>query len=130
MSIATDLLGFFRTEWADRLTDSCVVKRETGSSFSDVTGVSTPTYTTNYTGACLVRPLGPSEASFGQELLEVRGYTVFLPYSETDQLPGDLVDVTSTTDGFLTGKQFVVRNVNGDTYITNRALICEEVASG
>lgn len=134
MSIATDLLSFFRTEWADRLTDTCVVKRETGESFSDVTGVSTPTYTTNYSGPCLVRPVfGPREAGdelFGQELLQTRRYVVHVPYTEADQLPGDLVDITSVTDSFLTGKQFVVMNVPGDTLVTNRGLICEEVVSG
>lgn len=131
MSIATDFAAFTRTNfWPSRFTDSCVVKRETGESFSDITGVSTPTYTPNYTGACLARPLSASEAVFGQELLQTRGYMVLLPFSETDQLPGDLVDMTSTIDPFFTGKQFVVRNVHGDGYAGKRALVCEEVASG
>lgn len=130
MSIATDLLAFFRTEWASRFTDSCIIKRVTGEGFNETTGVTTPTYTTNYSGPCLVRPLSASEAAFGQELLQIRGYTVHIPYSETDQLPGDLVDITSATDPFLTGKQFVVKNPPGDTYVTNRGLICEEVVSG
>ena len=130
MSVPTDTLSFFRTQWATRLVDTCVVKRITGNSFSDTTGVNTPTYTTQYSGDCLVRPLAPGSAEFGQELVETRGYTVFVPYDEEDPLPDDLVDITSTFDGFLDGKQFVVRNIAGDTYDTVRRLICQEVVGG
>ena len=127
MSVASDSLAFFRTQWTGRLVDTCTVKRITSTSFNDSTGVRTPTYTTQYTGACLVRPLAPGSAEFGQELAELRGYTVFVPYDETDPLPDDLVDIVSTFDGFLNGKQFVVRNVAGDTYDTVRRLHCQEV---
>lgn len=127
MSEATDLLPFFQTEWAKRFTDSCVVKRATGQSFSDITGTYTPTYTTNYSGPCLIRPLNAGDLSVGEEQVGTRGYAVFIPYTETDQLRGDVVDVTSATDAFLTGKSFVVSNLPGDTYITKRTLICDEV---
>lgn len=122
-----DLLPFFRTHWATRFTDTCVVKRFATNVLNATTGVYEPTYTNNYSGPCLVRPLTPADAQAGQELVATRGYAVFLPYTEDDQIPGDFVDVTSATDTFLTGKQFVVRNVNGDTYVTNRELQCEEV---
>ena len=130
MSVASDSLAFFRTQWTDRFVDTCVVKRITSTSFNDSTGVRTPTYTTQYSGACLVRPLTPGSAEFGQELVELRGYTVFVPHDEGDPLPDDLVDITSTFDGFLNGKQFVVRNVAGDTYDTVRRLHCQEVVNG
>jgi Family of unknown function (DUF6093) len=127
MSLATDTLAFFRGQWADRFTDSCVVKRTATSVLNQTTGVYEPTFTTNYSGPCLVRPMAPADEEAGQELVATRGYSVFLPYTEDDQLPGDLVDITSATDTFLTGKQFVVRNIPGDTYVTRRELICEEV---
>lgn len=130
MSIPTSTLAFFRTEWATRFTDSCIVKRRTGSTLNQTTGVNEPTYTTNYDGPCLVRPLSAAAEDAGQELVATRGYQVFIPYTEDDQLPEDLVDITSATDTFLTGKTIVVTNVHGDTYNTRRALICEEVVSG
>lgn len=130
MSIATDLLPFFRTQWATRLTDTCVVKRFATNVLNQTTGVYEPTYANNYSGPCLVRPLSAAEVQVGQELVATHGYTVFLPSTEDDQLPEDIVDVTSATDTFLTGKSFVVTNVEGDTYNTVRRLICEEVVSG
>lgn len=130
MSIPTGTLAFFRTQWALRFTDTCVVKRFATNVLNQTTGVVEATYTNNYSGPCLVRPNSAAEAQAGQELVATRGYTVFLPYTEDDQLPEDLVDVTSATDTFLTGKQFVVTNVEGDTYVTVRRLICEEVVSG
>lgn len=132
MTAVTDAVAFFRSsgQWPSRMVDTCVVKRVTGSTFNDTTGVRTPTYTTQYSGACLVRPLQAGSVEFGQELVETRGYTVFVPYDETDPLPDDLVDVTSTFDGLLNGKQFVVRNIHGDTNLTVRRLTCQEVVSG
>lgn len=130
MSIPTALLPFFRTQWATRFTDSCVVKRRTGSTLNQTTGVNEPTYANNYSGPCLVHPLTPGATDAGQELVATRGYTVFIPYTEDDQLPEDLVDITSATDTFLTGKTIVVTNVEGDTYNTVRHLTCEEVVSG
>lgn len=127
MSEVSTLLPFWQARWLTRMVDSCVVKRVTSTSFNDTTGVRTPTYTTQYSGVCLVRPLSPGSVEFGQELVETRGYTVFVPYTEEDPLPDDLVDITSTSDGFLDGKQFVVRNVPGDTHVTVRRLLCEEV---
>ena len=51
---------------------------------------------------------------------------VLVPYDEADPLPGDLVDVTSTTDSRLNGNQLVVLAVGGDSYNTVRKLFCEE----
>ena len=74
--------------------------------------------------------MSASEADFGQELAELRMYDVFIPYTEFDPLPGDLVDVTSATDSGLTGKQFTVRNIQFDTYVTRRHLVCEDIVNG
>lgn len=131
MSEATDTLPFFRAQWAARLVDACVVKRDDGNpSFNESTGVYTRNFDTQYSGACLVRPLAASDADYGQELAELRAYSVFILYTETDPLPGDLVDITSATDSFLTGKQFTVKSVSGDTYNTRRQLLCEEQVNG
>lgn len=130
MSIPTDTLPFFRTQWASRFTDTCVIKRRTGFVLNQTTGVNDPTYSSNYEGPCLVRPLAEGQAEAGQELVATHGYTVFVPHTETGHLPEDLIDVTSVTDLDLTGKQFVITNVDFDTYVTVRRLTCEEVVSG
>lgn len=129
MSVATDHAAFFQAEWADRLVDSCVVKREASTSFSTTTGVYTPTYTTVTSSACLVRPAAAGAVQSGEHQTELRMYQVFIPYTVTGPLPDDLVDVTSTNDAFLNGKQFVVRNIAGDTYNHVRRLDCEEVVN-
>lgn len=126
MSVASDTLAYFRTEWAKRFVDSCIVKRETSASFSASTGVTTPTYTNQYSGSCLVRPMSATGASFGEQRTEARRYMVFIPYDENEPQVGDLVDVTSTRDGILNGKQLVVRNVGTDSYNTRRILDCED----
>lgn len=132
MSEATDTLAFFRTRWATRYTDTCVIKRHVVGPgvLNQSTGVYAPSYTTNYSGPCLIRPVQAGEQEAGQELLATHGYIVSIPYTENDQLPEDLVDVTSATDTYLTGRQFVVKNIPGDTYITDRKLVCEDVSSG
>lgn len=130
MSVASSMASFFRDQWSDRFVDSCVVKRETGTSFNDTTGVYSPTYTTQFDGSCLVRPKFADDEQSGERQAELRMYSVFIPYDEEDPLPDDLVDVTSTSDGFLDGKQFVVRNISGDTYMHRRELVCEEVVNG
>lgn len=131
MSFATSMASFFRTQWADRFTDSCVVKRETGTTFDGTTtGTYSIDYTNQFSGNCLVRPKRATDEQAGEQQAEIRMYSVFIPYDETDPEPDDLVDITSTNDSFLNGKQFVVRNVAGDTYMHRRELVCEEVVNG
>jgi hypothetical protein len=131
VTLPTEFATFFRTEWAKRFKDSCVVKRESSATFDATTsGTYSVTYSTQYSGVCLVRPKMQGDEQAGERQAEIRMYSVFVPYDETDPLPDDLVDITSTNDSFLNGKQFVVRNVYGDTYMHRRELVCEEVVDG
>lgn len=126
MSVATDKLAFFRTQWTDRFTDSCVVKEETGTILNQTTGVYEPTFTTRYSGACLVRPATDRDADYGQQLVVVFDHVVFIPWDETAPDVNHLIDVTSATDPKLTGKQFIIRGIPRDTYVTRRMLLCQE----
>jgi hypothetical protein len=126
VSIFTDTLGILQDRWAEELVDSCVLKELTGQSFNSTTGVYVDTYNTSYSGACLVRPARSSAVQAGQQQAEIRMYEVFVPYTVTDAEPDYLVDVTSS-DGYLTGRQLVVRNVRGDSYTAIRQLDCEDV---
>lgn len=124
---AVDLLPFFRTYWATRFTDSCVVKEETGTAFSDVTGQYTPTYTTRYTGGCLVRPATKSDVTYGQQLVVTFDHVVFLPWDATGPDVNHLVDITSATDPKLTGKTMTINGIPKDTYVTERTLLCQDL---
>lgn len=130
MSVATDVAAFFRNQWADRFEDTCAVKRAGSETFNSTTGVYETTYSTTYSGPCLIRPSANDDAQAGEQQAEIRFYTVFVPYTTTNVVPDDLVDVTSAHDDYLNGLQFVVRNVAGDTYNHVRKLRCEEVVNG
>ena len=126
MSLASDIQSFFQTKWANRLVDTCTVKRVSDSGFSTTSGSYSPTYTTVTTTSCLVRPSAQGDEVAGEAQQELRRYNVFISYQVTDLQPDDLVDITSTNDSYLNGKTFTVRNVRGDTYNHVRRLECEE----
>lgn len=129
----TDVVPFFRTWWESRLTNSgtsCLVKRPSSEVFNETTGTYDVTYSTCYSGACLVRPSSHDDEQSGERQVEIRYYNLFLPHTATDIQPDDLVDITSTTDSLLNGLQMVVRNVSADAYVTRRAVRVEEVVGG
>lgn len=130
MTTPTEYTGFFREWWESRFVDSCLVKRPSNQTFTESTGTYTVSYSTTYSGVCLVRPAGAGDEQSGEQQAEIRFYNVHVPYSVTTAQVDDLVDVTGTFDSYLTGKQFVVRNVSGDTYNHKRTLYCEEVVNG
>jgi Family of unknown function (DUF6093) len=127
MSLATDTLAFFRGQWAERFTDSCVVKRTNlPVTLNPTTGVYEPTFTTIYTGGCQVRPKTAMDADYGQQLVVVFDHVISIPWDEDGPTVNDMVDVTSTQDGKLTGKQFIVRGIPTDSLITHRILLCQD----
>lgn len=127
MSLASDSLQLFRGQWTSRLIDTCVVKTASGPPvFDPNTGQYTPAFTELYDGPCLVRPAAAGEATFGEARVATFEYTVFIPYTIEGIEPGHLVDVTSTHDPELDGRQLVVDNVSRDSYVTIRRLACTE----
>lgn len=132
MTVAAHITSF-RDLWADRFTDAsstCVIKRQTGESLNTTTGVITPTYTNQYSGVCIWRPGLRTDADAGEQQVEIRFGTLIVPYDTDGIKPDDLVDMTSTRDADLNGKQLVVRNVPADTYLTARKLFCEDNQGG
>lgn len=132
MSIPTSVAPFFRTQWQARMVDTCHIQRPTGTTLNTTTGVEVGTFadvygTTGTPAACLVRPSSASDADFGEQQTELRGYYVYVPYDETGIQPGDQVTITSTHDPMLDGLTFTVRNVQTDTYDHRRQLVCEDV---
>lgn len=129
-SIPLGVQSLFRTQWATRLVDTCLIEEINDSTrvFNDTTGVYADNPTTIYSGACLVRPVSRPdvEQTFGQELVDIQGFKIFVPYDETGVKPDHRVTVTSTNDGRLNGMVLYVRLVNSDTYNHVRELSCEE----
>lgn len=130
MTTPVSYASFFRTWWESRFEDSCLVKRPATQTFVESTGTYEVSYSTAYSGPCLVRPSAQDDAQSGEQQVEIRFYNVILPHTATDVEPDDLVDITSTNDSYLSGLQMVVRNVSGDTYNHKRVVRCEEVVGG
>lgn len=127
-SIAAQSLGFFRDQWASRFVDSCVIKELTDpdQGFDPETGVLAPSYTTIYSGPCLIRPEARAAAEYGEQTASRATYEVVIPHDESGPKPGHLVDLTSTRDAYLNGKTVTIRGIRADTYNTSRHLDCEE----
>lgn len=123
-------VSFFRTERVSRRTSTGVIKRLTGTTLNTTTLVLTPTYATQYSGPMLIRPASIDSADSGERQAELKFYFVDIPYDEIDPLPDDLVDISASPDAFFVGKQFVVRNIEGDDWNVKRYLWCEEVVNG
>jgi hypothetical protein len=131
MSEASDVLPFFRDRWATRFNGTCTITRTTGQTLNTTTGVYEGGSTaTRYSGACLVRPQAAASAEYGGEQVELRNYTVFIPYTATMIVPDDIVTVTSTTDAELNGETLIVTNVQMDEWNTRRRLDCEHNQGG
>ena len=135
MSLPTSVATIFQTAWVSRMVDTCHIQRLTGTTLNTGTGVEAPTYSDIYgtsgtPSACLVRPSSASDVDAGEQQTELRMYNVYIPHTETTVEPGDLVTITSTYDGQLTGSTFTVRNIQTDTYNHRRLLNCEEQVNG
>lgn len=124
MSIASNTVGLFRTQWADRFGDTGQLDRTTGQgTFNATTGqYDSPTVTPIWdgTGGCLIRPTARATADFGEEQSDVETYSIKVPYTATGAQPGDDFTVgTSEHDSDLDGVVFVVRGVVEDSYLTH-----------
>lgn len=135
MTIIGESVDFFRDRWAERFADAdadtCVITEPGEPTFDPGTGTYTPgAGTTIYDGACIVRPLTASDVQAGEQQVELRGYLVMVPWDTTGVGPDQLVAVTSTRDPVLNGKELVVRNVASDSYVTRRAVFCDDNQGG
>lgn len=120
MSIASTTVALFRSQWASRVVDSCVVTRYdyTNPSFSEATGLTTYPTSTPYSGECLVRPAGAAEKDFGEARRQQVDYDLYLPYDAAELEEGDEVAVTSTLDPNI--PTLTVLRGFQDTYLTKR----------
>jgi hypothetical protein len=141
LSIASDSVAMFRTEWADRLVDVCTIWHPV---MGDNRGAINPT-TLQYpapespivTGvACLARPSSEGEDSavlFGQEARTFSGVDVYTAFDLTSEVDlDDEVELTSSVnEPLFVGKRLIIRSITHDSYNTRRRLRCElDLGSG
>jgi hypothetical protein len=128
MSIPTDTIATFRTEWAARFVDTITVKRTTDRGTFNATTLAYDGGTdgTPYSGPGLARPLASKEtAQYGEQLVTATGIVIFLPYDAGvfDVEDEATIDV-SYGDTELEGKTVTVVAVTYDSYRTRQRLVC------
>jgi hypothetical protein len=114
------------------MIDSCTIKRVTGRSTDDNTGVVTPTYSTVYTGKCkLQRPSGDARRDVAEASIVVAPLELHLPIVGSEGIQtDDVVTVTaSTMDADSVGKVFRISGPARGTFRTARRLPVTEVTS-
>lgn len=112
-----------------RMTDTCIIRRQTGETTDPFSGVVTPVYATVYSGPCRVQQRDPSatpvEMGEGRRLM--LPLAVHLPVTVIGLAPGDEVEVTtSATDADLVGRVFLIRDLAHKAQATARRVGVEE----
>lgn len=105
------------------MVDTCTVRRRTGSATDRDTGASSPTYSTLYSGACMVqnsRPLSrPTDA--GQDFLLILRLDVYFPITVTGLQVGDEITITASVhDPDLPGRTFRIHDLAHKSFATAR----------
>ncbi len=129
MSVASNTVPEFRLRWAGRFVDAVTILRVASrGTFNETTlAYDTPTDSSEYSGAALIRPMSPAAvtALFGEQLVTGRIYSVFIPHDAGDFQPEDDVTVdTSDDDPTLVGKTMTVLTQQHDSYRTRIEVVC------
>lgn len=129
MSIWTDAVPFFRTQFDAAMVDTCTVAAVTDrGTFNPATGrYSSPSGSDIYSGQCLIRPDQTFEDRERADAEVVVGrYTIIVPHDTVGIQPDDQVTVdTCTLDPGLVGEILTIREVGYDSHIARRVLSCE-----
>ena len=131
MSATTAVLAGRRAAEAS-MVDACTIRRQTGTSTDDTTGVVTPTYSTVYAGKCRVQQKAPASkpGDVAQAAVWLQRSELQLPMSAPPARSDDRVDITaSALDPNLPGTVYHVRDVGSKTHSTMRRYQIEQVTS-
>lgn len=115
------------------MVDACVIRHRTGHVTNPTTGVTTPTYSAVYTGACRIQQSAQGTASTpadaGEAHLMLVPLVVQVPMSVIGVAEGDEVTITASVhDADLVGRVFRVRHLAHKSHMTARRLGVEEVS--
>lgn len=133
VSIASDAVATFRTEWADRFIDACVIVDPLNATDRGVMNPDTYQYDEQtagavYTGPCLIRPADLSDDAtvFGQQAVTFTEGELYLPHDAAAVDLDQQVTITaSLTDTQLVGSVWIVRSIMRDSYNTRRKVTVE-----
>lgn len=105
------------------MTDACTGRRQTGTTYDDATGNTTPTWTAVYAGPCRMKQ--PSASASGSQVGEaavlLQQPELHLPMSADLLRPGDEVTITaSVNDPESVGRVFIIRAVPAYSSATAR----------
>lgn len=133
LSIASDAVSTFRTEWDDRFVDACEIRDTLDD--TDRGPINTTSYQYDeqtsglvYTGACLVRPsmLADKPEVYGQEARTFTSADIYLPHDAAAvDLDQEVLITSSVTDPQLVGLTWVIRSIIRDSYNTRRQIKVE-----
>lgn len=127
MSVASEHVSVFRDEWADRLVDTCDIKRLAGRGAINATTLQydAESITDVYLSRpCLIRPLTPGApvtTDFGQQEVTVTDYVFFFAYDTVGlEVEDRLIPQTVHADGDteLVGQVFRISSIEFDSYKT------------
>lgn len=113
------------------MLDTCVIRRVTGTTTDDFSGVPTKTYLNPdpYTGKCRVQQTSPAATQYdvGQAAVRLQPLTIAVPIAVTGLEVNDEITITaSLNDPDLVGRVFLVRELAHKSEATARRLGVEE----
>lgn len=133
MSLASDSVALFRSQWASRFVDEVsVVRFSSGGTYNPTTRKHDATADSTIVAAgspnALIRP-GGGEADEEQLAVEQRTYTeydVLLPHDTPELQVEDRISVVaSVSEPELVGKTLTVTAIVRDSYNTRRRVVAE-----
>jgi hypothetical protein len=114
------------------MTDTCSIRRRTGSTTDENTGVETPSFVEIYTGKCRLQQsdADAQAQNAGEAYVLLQRVQLQLPISVTGLKVGDEVTITaSINDEDLVGRDFLLRDLPRKTDATARRVRVEEKTS-
>lgn len=132
MSVASDHVAFFRTQWANRFVDTVTITDlTTRGTFNRTTKkYDNPAAAVVYTGGALIRPAGVTSRDSTTRAVTsqvVYDFDIHLPHTATGIQPGNTVTIDavySLGDQDLPGTTLTVEHVVDDTYDTHSVVRC------
>ena len=127
MSVASDHVALFRSEWTSRFVDTVLITDLTsrGTWNRATKQYEAPSTTTVYNGGALIRAETDTTKNRGLEGEVLYTHSVLVPHDTNAMKPGYSVAVSaSLLDTDLTGATMTIQSVHQDSYNTRRELRC------
>lgn len=125
-----DAVALFEQLWTAALDDTCTINTNAqgAGNYSKATRSYDGTPTLVYTGACLFRPAGAGSTEWGEQLVELVDYDLYLPHDAPVGLAPDqqvTVDAVGppTSSALLVGQVLTVRAVRAADSFNARTVL-------